>query len=211
MLFRIFTFISLGQSGLRQGEWYVLSVPARGPVVLLSLTDKRDNLSDSMTGSNLSSLRHARLLHSSTLISTCENHLQNKASYTRSRQGSHIFCQSQVLSCKWNNCRWAGKMKRNFFLHSQSDFVNYNQFWTNAAISPSYHHISFRFPWKTLLSGPQFLFNVYCRVFTRHKKTVCCHQHLLVLRGVDIICDIIYHLGYCYIQNHIYVSILFTV
>ena len=161
MLFRIFTFISLGQSGLRQGEWYVLSVPARGPVVLLSLTDKRDNLSDSMTGSNLSSLWHASLLHSSRQAAlNLWKSSSKQGSYTRSRQGSHIFC----LSCHANEKFVSGLERwRGIFLHSQSDFVNYNQFWTNAAISPSYHHISFRFPWKTLLSGSQFLFIVYCR------------------------------------------------
>ena len=44
--------------------------------------------------------------------------------------------------------------------------------------------------------------------FTSRKKTVCCHQRLRTVRGVDIIIyDILYQLRCCCIHNHSYDSI----
>ena len=130
---------------------------------------------------------------------------KSSSEHTRSRLGSHIFCLSQVLSCNWKIWYSTGNLKRNFPPHSQCDFVNYNQFWPNDAISPhpqiniavldslEKHHCA--------ASSPQFLFNLYCRDFTIVRRW-------FVAISISGLCEefIIYNIV-CNTQNHIYDSI----
>ena len=202
MLFRIFIYLFGSASQPRVST---------GPVGAsqLHLTYKRDNLSDSMTGSNLGSLWHARLLHSSRQAalnlwksSSKQGELhQVEAGVTHILPVSSLVMQMKNLSLCWKNGEECSSTLSPTLLIA----TNFEQ------MVPYHRHITISV-WDSL-EKHYWAAHSFCslfiveRVFTRRKKTFCCHQHLIVLRGVDIIYDVIYHLWYCYIENHIYVSI----
>ena len=186
-----------------------VSTESARALLVLHFIYKRDNLSDSMTGSNLSSLWHASLLHSSRQAalnlwksSSKQGELhQVEAGVTHILPVSSLVMQMKNLSLCWKNGEECSSTLSPTLLIA----TNFEQ------MLPYHRHITISV-WDSL-EKHYWAAHSFCslfiveRVFTRRKKTVCCHQHPMVLRGVDIIYDVIYHLWYCHIENHIHVSI----